>query len=434
MQERGNPLLKKIDRYLGIPLVFCLSLFYKKKKLPRRRGKELQKGGHFLFLKTGAVGDSILLSAIALEIKEKYSGAKITLLCTRTNYGVVSLLAGIDQVLLFNLNKIWYSLRELRKNQTFDFVIDFASWPRLNSLISFFAPADFRLGFQSHGQYRHYIYDKAVEHRGSIHELDNYRNLLHATGLETKGFLPQIRTTMLKKKFGGEKIPEKSKRKQKTNSRTSSSRYQYSFSQPREKMQTIVSQYKKPIIFHPFPGGFKKEFKMWPMKNWEFLGTQLLLKGHSIWITGGNGEQEEAQKLADKIVLAFVKNSLRKLQGKTIKDKKSSSTLKNKNRVLSLAGQLTWEETAWLLLRAKTLVSVNTGIMHLAAALDCKVIALNGPSATTRWGAIGKQILNFRSNYECSPCLNLGFEYSCTVGGCMTRIKAKDVAKAMGSI
>ena len=31
MQERGNSLLKTIDRYLGIPLIFCLGLLRKKK-------------------------------------------------------------------------------------------------------------------------------------------------------------------------------------------------------------------------------------------------------------------------------------------------------------------------------------------------------------------------------------------------------------------
>ena len=434
MQERGNPLLKTIDRYLGIPLIFCLGLARKKNisALP----ENLEHGTRFLFLKTGAVGDSILLSAIALEIKAKWPQAQITLLCTRANYGIAPLLAGIDTVLLFNLNSVFSSLKELQGSKAFDFVIDFAAWPRLNSLIAFFAPANFRLGFRRRGQYRHYVYDKAVLHKDTLHELDNYRKLLHAIGIETKGITPRIKTELLEKKFG---VGSTSK------AAGSGSRSSLLASQEREtsfftnnkhiaELQKISSQYKKPLIFHPFPGGVKKEFKMWPSKNWEFLGADLLRQGYSIWITGASAEEEEAQKLADKIVLNFVKSSIKKLGGKAMKNQSRGLSLRDQNRVLSLAGQFTWEETAYLLLKAKALVSVNTGIMHLAAALGCKVIALNGPTSTARWGAVGKQVLNFRSTYECSPCLSLGFEYACKAGGCMTRIKAEDVARAVGKV
>ena len=372
------------------------------------------------------MGDSILLSAIALEIKAEWPQAQVTLLCTRANYGITPLLAGIDKVLLFNLNSVFSSLKKLQRSKAFDFVIDFAAWPRLNSLIAFFAPANFRLGFRRRGQYRHYVYDKAVLHKDTLHELDNYRKLLHAIGIETKGITPRIKTELLKKKFGLSTSPKAVNSK-----RASLSSQNSSSAKQIEKLQEIGSQYKKPLIFHPFPGGVKKEFKMWPTANWESLGAELLRQGYSLWITGTALEQEKAQNLADKIVLNFVRGSLKKLNGNAIKNHRQANLLKDKNRVLSLAGQLTWEETAYLLLKAKALVSVNTGIMHLAAALGCKVIALNGPTSTARWGAVGKQVLNFRSTYECSPCLSLGFEYACKAGGCMTRIKAEDVAKAV---
>ena len=433
MQERGNPLLKKIDRYLGIPLIFCLGLLRRKKTLPH--SANIAENPRFLFLKTGAVGDSILLSAIALEIKEKWPQAQVTLLCTRANYGIVPLLAGVDDVLLFNLNSILHSLKKLQKSGAFDFAIDFGAWPRLNSLITFFAPADFRLGFWRRGQYRHYVYDKAIVHKDIVHELDNYRNLLHALKLETKGLLPRIKTKELKKKFGtGTASTRTAKSKRSLAAYPSLSQEKEGSSSPEHaaKLQSIASQYIKPLIFHPFPGGTKKEFKMWPIAHWESLGTDLLMQGYSIWITGASADQEEAQKLADKIILSFVRSSLKELGGRSLKNQKQGGSLKDKNRVLSLAGQLTWEETAWLLLKAKALVTVNTGIMHLGAALGCKVLALNGPVPDTRWGALGKQVLNFKSDYECSPCLSLGFEYACTAGGCMTRIRAQDVARALG--
>lgn len=433
MQERANPLLKKIDRYGGIPLVFCLSLL--RKKMSPIWPIKVKKNPRFLFLKTGAVGDSILLSAIAVEIKETYPQAQITLLCTRSNYGITPLLAGIDDVFLFDLGSILGSLRKLQKNKSFDLVIDFAAWPRLNSLIAFFAPAKFRLGFKRRGQYRHYLYDKAVLHKDSLHELDNYRNLLHSIGIETRGILPALKTKELKKKFGTllmSKAYRSSPGPTVSRNRTKNP----SHAKQAGKLQALVLENRKVFIFHPFPGGTKKQFKMWPHANWEFLGTNLLMQGCSIWITGSSADQEESQKLLEKIVLNFARSIRKKPKSTGLKKQPSAASLslEGKNRVLNLAGQLSWEETAYLLLKARALVSVNTGIMHLGAALGCRVIALNGPTAISRWGAVGKDVINFRSNYECSPCLSLGFEYACKAGGCMTRIKAEDVGKLAGLV
>ena len=68
LKERGNRLLKLVDRYFSIPLVFFLGFLRIKKK-----SIVLRKNSKILFIKTGAVGDAILLSAIALELKKSFS-------------------------------------------------------------------------------------------------------------------------------------------------------------------------------------------------------------------------------------------------------------------------------------------------------------------------------------------------------------------------
>ncbi|MFQ5583834.1 MAG: hypothetical protein ACE5GL_05310, partial [Calditrichia bacterium] len=57
-QERANKLLRLLDRYLGIPLILLLRLFKRKKNLPTGNIKS------FGLLKTVAIGDTVLLSAI----------------------------------------------------------------------------------------------------------------------------------------------------------------------------------------------------------------------------------------------------------------------------------------------------------------------------------------------------------------------------------
>ena len=419
MAERGNRNFKRIDRYVGIPLVWGIGFLQRKHNWLETKAKLFNnKSPRILLLKTGAVGDSIFLSALALELKQKWPQANVTMLCTRANSGVVSLLAGVDVTFVFDLKQLFTSFFKLRKLPTYDLLIDCAAWPRLNSLIASQIRADFSVGFKRSGQYRHYVYDKCVVHKDTLHELDNYRNLLHAIDIETTGIQPTIRVDSLREKFGRSRarrgiagldgitgIDEKSQaifHEEKERKKYVDENLQVTFYD-----LTNSKKYKKPAMLHIFPGGAKKEFKMWPDKNWLELSKQLLKKGYSIWFSGAPADKEYAEQL-----IAKLSRDLPAVQ---------------KKRVVNLAGGLSWEETAWLLTKVKMLVSVNTGIMHLAAALGTKVIALNGPTAVARWGAVGKQVTNFTSTYECSPCLSLGFEYACQAGGCMSRIRVDDV-------
>ncbi len=287
-------------------------------------------------------------------------------------------------------------------------------------------------------------------HKDTLHELDNYRNLLHAIGIESTAIRPQIRVDVLEKKFGKTLRHEKlgvpnrhiDRAKAIRSIVSSNTTEEINENRKRERLNALISQYKKTVIFHPFPGGTKKEFKMWSDQNWKFLGKNLIQQDYTIWITGAPSDQEHAGKIAGSITKnwKFLGNidtptttidTNQSMKYSTNLPPKKRQTKKANSGVVVLAGAVDWEEMAWLLLKANILVSVNTGIMHLAAALGIKVIALNGPTSVARWGAIGEKITNFRSTYECSPCLSLGFEYACKAGGCMTRIRAKDVAKSV---
>ena len=58
-------------------------------------------------------------------------------------------------------------------------------------------------------------------------------------------------------------------------------------------------------------------------------------------------------------------------------------------QVTDLAGTCSLAQTAALIQRADAVVSVNTGIMHMAAALGTPVVGLDGPTSSLRWGTRG---------------------------------------------
>ncbi|MBP2658161.1 MAG: glycosyl transferase family 9 [Firmicutes bacterium] len=363
LQERGNRILKLLDYYIGIPLTVLIGYIVpKKSKVPRI----CEESPCFALLKTAAIGDTVLLSAIVSEIRARYPDAVITIVCTSNNRDAASLINGVNYVHVFNLKSPIASFMELRKISKQDVVLDFAPWARINSLISFFIRGRFKVGFKRKSQYRHYLYDKAVDHLDDLHELDNYRNLLKATEIEPRGINPIIRPG-----DGAIKIN--------------------------------ASQM---IILHPFPAGSGKNLKEWPLERWFELGCELSTNGFEVAISGGKDDVDRAQMLVDRILQAG---------GKTV----------------LLAGQYSLAEFCDVLRQAEILVSVNTGIMHLGAALNIPLVALHGPTSPKRWGPLGKDTRVIVPTKPCAPCISLGFEYKCVEGGCMHTISVEKVKKAV---
>jgi len=77
------------------------------------------------------------------------------------------------------------------------------------------------------------------------------------------------------------------------------------------------------------------------------------------------------------------------------------------------------------------LVSGNTGIIHLGAAVDTKVVALHGPTNPNEWGPYNKESTVIKSSKPCAPCLYLGFEYKCHKPDCMDEISVDEVFDAV---
>jgi heptosyltransferase I len=69
-----------------------------------------------------------------------------------------------------------------------------------------------------------------------------------------------------------------------------------------------------------------------------------------------------------------------------------------------LLPKLSLTELMEVLLHARAFVSVETGIGHLAAALDVPGIMLHGPTDPAYSGILGKACLHITSGIYCSPC------------------------------
>jgi lipopolysaccharide heptosyltransferase I len=94
---------------------------------------------------------------------------------------------------------------------------------------------------------------------------------------------------------------------------------------------------------------------------------------------------------------------------------------------INLSGRTSLKELAYLMSRARFVVTVDSGPMHIAAAVATRVVGLFGPTAPWRTGPYGKGHRVIREGLECSPC----FQKKCDDLVCMGDISVDGVIGAI---
>lgn len=159
------------------------------------------------------------------------------------------------------------------------------------------------------------------------------------------------------------------------------------------------------IVFHPWSGGFRGEVKEWPNARWVELGRRLC-EWH-VLVSGGPADVSRSRKLAEELTEAGCSASI---------------------------AEFTLPELADVLSASEVVVSVNTGVMHLAAMVGARTVSLEGPTPVRRWGPIGPRVRCVESVLPGCGYLNLGFEYEGHRLDCMDGISVDAVHAAIGEL
>jgi ADP-heptose:LPS heptosyltransferase len=253
--ERGRILLRKLDRWFGVPLLLLISLFRPKRPKPA----SFERLGICVF---AAIGDALLASVLIESLKKAYPQLKITIFGTSANAGVFQLISGWDNLVLVPITQPWAAIRQVRAHPV-DILLDTSQWPRIGALICALSGAKWTLGFRTIGQDRHFSYDCVVDHNPKIHELDNFRALSAPFGLKSAS-LPKIDLTALG--------------------------------------DISCLNIKQPyLVFHPWASGNHFELREWPLQSWVGLANQALLAGYGLLITGGPADVARADNLLAEI-------------------------------------------------------------------------------------------------------------------------------------
>jgi heptosyltransferase I len=353
---RGNRLLRRVDRFAGIPLVALMGGLRKKRQLPGRMDR-------IGILSTAAIGDTVLSGAVVSDLRSVLRSSSIIYFAGDTNYSTALLLPATDSVIRLPVYHPLEASRIIRR-QRLDLLIDFGPWPRLNAVIARLSGARFTVGFRTSGQYRHYAYDLAIEHSSAVHELENLRRIIAGLGIEPI-HLPMIDSRKV----------------------------------PASPGIAISGAY---LLFHLWPGGTCSLEKEWPIERWIRLATHFAAKGYAIVLSGAPSQH----RTNDDVIEAL--------------HPRYRALIRN-------AAGLSLAETAALAANAQMVVSVDTGIMHLAAALGVPVLGLHGPASSKRWGPIGRNAVAIDSPDPRAGYLYLGFELPLDPPQCMEAISYERV-------
>lgn len=336
----------------------------------RRKRSIPLRPGKIGLLNTAAVGDTVLISGPLADLRAAYPDAEIVFLSGPSNYEAACLLQGADNVIKLPVFSPLAAIKTVRKLKI-DLFLDFGPWCRLNAIIAICSGAECIAGFRTSAQGRHFGYDLVVDHSGNAHELENHRGLIRALGI-LPSHTPSLRCEQ-------------------------------------REHQNVFDFSRRFAVFHLWPGGSAAKLKEWPLGRWVALAEDFAADQCNVVFTGAAD-----QRLLNDSVIAEVKASLR-------------------HRMTNAAGSSLCE-TLRLLSRAELVVSVDTGVMHMAAALGVPLVALHGPSSPQRWGPVSEKALVVEPPLGGCGFLNLGFEHLRNAPACMNAISYSRVKTACDAV
>lgn len=113
-------------------------------------------------------------------------------------------------------------------------------------------------------------------------------------------------------------------------------------------------------------------------------------------------------------------------------ESKAGAELAAAGQALDLTGRTSLPVAAAILARSALLVSGDSGLLHLAAAVGTPTVALFGPSSVEKWAPQGKLHRTLSARLPCAPCARYGTVPPCRLKvACLEAISVDEVAAAV---
>ena len=145
------------------------------------------------------------------------------------------------------------------------------------------------------------------------------------------------------------------------------------------------------------PGAEFGAAKQWPSEYYAELSNSMLARGWQVWLLGSANDE----LIAESILADIDNRYLEQFQ--------------------NLVGRTNLAEAIDLMSLSSTVISNDSGLMHVAAALMKPVVAIYGSTSADFTPPLTKKVKLLTTNIECRPC----FKRECPYGHlrCLTELK-----------
>lgn len=369
--------MRRIDLYAGKPLVRFIGLFI-------RRPKSLYGDVHpasvperIICAKFIGLGSVVLSLPLLKALREK--GAKVAFWSFPGQAELARLSGHVDEVWVIKptfkefLPSLIKSLMQARKFRA-NAYLDLEPTANFTALLGVLSGVRHRVGFMSAKPFREGLFTHLVALTSDRHMIENCLTIGRSIGLaygvtaelpEPPEFLQKIQNV----------VPIRPKAK-----------------------DIIINVNSSDLSWH----------RMWPEKNWISVCLELL-KDPTV-----------------RLIFPGTKSEAGRVRGviETLSGRCNPDDLK---RITNVSGQTTLPELMKLLQDAALVMSVDSGIMHLAAWMNVPLIGFFGPETPSLFGPKSNKAKVLWAQLPCSPCLSVAADKitQCRDNQCMKRISAE---------
>ncbi|MGE3318942.1 MAG: lipopolysaccharide heptosyltransferase II [Candidatus Berkiella sp.] len=174
-----------------------------------------------------------------------------------------------------------------------------------------------------------------------------------------------------------------------------------------DNVQKALATYQlatdKPILVL-CPGAEFGPSKRWPEGYYATLANQYLANGWQVWIFGSAKDSTVATQIQ----------------------------MQTQNQCIDLTGRTTLGDAIDLMSQAKLVVTNDSGLMHIAAALNIPLVALYGSTSPGFTPPLSEKVSILQEDIGCSPC----FKRTCPLmhHQCMQQLSVNKVLEAAQSL
>ncbi|WP_411063183.1 lipopolysaccharide heptosyltransferase II [Vibrio rotiferianus] len=156
------------------------------------------------------------------------------------------------------------------------------------------------------------------------------------------------------------------------------------------------------------PGAEFGPAKKWPEAHYAEVATQMAKQGKQVWLFG-------SQKDLDTC------NNIKNLVPQELHE-----------HIYVLAGQTSLIEAVDLLAACRTVVANDSGLMHVAAAVGCNLVAVYGSTSPKYTPPLAEKVEIVHTDIECRPCFKRECQFKHLK--CLTELSPKQVLDSIAKL